>query len=287
MNKYIFGTDPELFVYDQDTNTFVSAHDKIPGSKHTPFKTDHGYIQPDGIAAEFNTAPADNAEDFVESINLTIEDLKNEVRKVSPRALLIATPTVQLDTEIWDALPAEVKVLGCMPDYNAWTLKINDKPNNDVLFRSGGFHLHVGWGEEKDVHDPDHFEECALRIRQLECAIYPTSTLYDHDTIRRKLYGAMGAFRPKPYGFEWRTLSNAILRNHGGNRKHSLEWLFNVSKYSMEKFDEGIEFVNDEVVREHMSKIASGNISSNEVEKFVYSYMPDVHGVAAPTFLEV
>lgn len=285
MNKYTFGTDPELFVFDQDIAMFVSAHDKIKGSKEQPFKTKTGFIQPDGIAAEFNTPPVDNAEEFIYTINTVIEEMATEVRKVSPRALLIASPTVRLNKTIWNVLPEDVKRLGCMPDYNAWTLSINKSPDPNTDFRSGGFHLHVGWGEEKDIHDPDHFEESALRVRQLECAIYPTSLMYDNDTVRRKLYGAMGAFRPKSYGFEWRTLSNAILRKHGGDRKLALEWLFNVSKYSMEKFDEGIEFINDDYVRGFMAKVATDSATTSETMNFIDHYMHETYGIAQPEFL--
>ena len=37
------------------------------------------------------------------------------------------------------------------------------------------------------------------------------SLIWDRDTKRRSLYGDFGAFRPKPYGLEYRVLSNAWL----------------------------------------------------------------------------
>jgi hypothetical protein len=43
----------------------------------------------------------------------------------------------------------------------------------------------------------------------LDNVILPFEKYWDKDTERRKLYGKPGAFRPKPYGCEYRVLSNA------------------------------------------------------------------------------
>jgi hypothetical protein len=43
----------------------------------------------------------------------------------------------------------------------------------------------------------------------LDNVILPFEKYWDKDKERRKLYGKPGAFRPKPYGCEYRVLSNA------------------------------------------------------------------------------
>jgi hypothetical protein len=63
--------------------------------------------------------------------------------------------------------------------------------------RSAGGHIHV----ETD-QAPDEVS------RQMDLFLSVPATLMDNGEERKKLYGKMGAFRPKPYGVEYRTLSN-------------------------------------------------------------------------------
>lgn len=50
-------------------------------------------------------------------------------------------------------------------------------------------------------------------VKQLDYYLGVPSLLWDNDPRRRLLYGKAGAFRPKPYGLEYRTLSNRWLTN--------------------------------------------------------------------------
>jgi hypothetical protein len=54
---------------------------------------------------------------------------------------------------------------------------------------------------------------CITLVKQLDAYLGIPSLEWDKDTLRRRLYGKAGAFRPKPYGVEYRTLSNAWLKN--------------------------------------------------------------------------
>jgi hypothetical protein len=64
-----------------------------------------------------------------------------------------------------------------------------------------------------DVADPGHKEACIMATKQLDFYLGLSSLIYDKDTKRRTMYGAQGAFRPKPYGVEYRVLSNAWLQS--------------------------------------------------------------------------
>jgi len=44
--------------------------------------------------------------------------------------------------------------------------------------------------------------------KTLDVYLGAVSLLWDQEDRRRELYGAAGAFRPKPYGMEYRVLSN-------------------------------------------------------------------------------
>ena len=87
---------------------------------------------------------------------------------------------------------------GCEPDYNAWTGKKNPKPfSPNPFLRSAGGHIHV-----ETTLDPK------LVGRALDLFLGVPSVLMDKGEERKKLYGSAGAIRFKPYGLEYRTLSN-------------------------------------------------------------------------------
>lgn len=211
---FLIGADPELFVRHIDTGKFISGHDLIPGTKLQPHFVDGGAIQVDGTALEFNIIPAENKRDFRENIFKVMDNLYARLEDFAFADHYIAIePVATFDKEYFDALPDEAKLLGCEPDFNAYTGKTNTPPNGEVLFRTAGGHIHIGWGNHFDPTDPDHFEQCRGFVKQLDALLYPASLIWDKDEQRRELYGAKGAFRPKVYGVEYRPLSNAWLRD--------------------------------------------------------------------------
>ena len=115
--------------------------------------------------------------------------------------------------EYFKTIPPEALELGCNPDYNAWTFDQNRPPDAHVTFRTGSGHVHLGWGENFDLASFDHFDMCARVARQLDYYLGLASLLWDGDNRRRELYGKAGAMRPKPYGMEYRVLSNAWLNS--------------------------------------------------------------------------
>lgn len=216
--KLTYGVDPELFV--KENGVFVSAHDLLPGTKQEPHLVRGGAVQVDGVAAEFNTFPVDNASEFVDVINLVRSQMMDIIRDRAEgqgrKGLeLVAQPTATFDKEYFDALPDEVKLLGCTPDMNAWTGEFNYPPSTEEPFRTGGGHLHISWldGKTVDPDDPSHISLCRDIVRQLDVTLFPLSEIWDTDRKRRELYGARGAFRPKFYGVEYRPLSNAYLHS--------------------------------------------------------------------------
>lgn len=204
------GSDPEVFVKDQQ-GAFVSAHDLIPGSKHSPTKVNLGAIQPDGVAAEFNTDPADTEEEFLTNIEKVMEQMAEQIRSLRPDLQIAITPTATFTKEYFDSLPHVATELGCTPDFNAYTQSENTPPETSEPFRTGAGHIHVGWGEGFLRADYDHWLMCVDVVKQLDSVLYPASLLWDNDDKRRTLYGKIGAFRPKSYGVEYRPLSNAFL----------------------------------------------------------------------------
>jgi hypothetical protein len=225
------GADPELFVMREDK--FVSGHDMLPGNKYDPFRVKDGAVQVDGTALEFNIDPCSTANEFVKRIDGVVTIMKRMVHHVSPSYRVVAAPTALYTDDYWKTVPESAKILGCEPDYDAWTGEVNPKPNDAVSFRTGSGHIHIGWTEDEDPHDVNHFSDCIRVVKQMDCILYPVSFLWDNDRKRRELYGKPGAFRPKPYGAEYRVLSNAWVSDPDVQ-----EWIFNATQHGMALLDE-------------------------------------------------
>lgn len=207
----LIGADPELFAYHRETGQAISVHDKLPGTKWDPMVVPRGAIQVDGLAAEFNIEPVDNYPDFVKNIKHVSGIMERILSKKFPNLILRPTPVAEFFEEYLKAIPEESKQLGCEPDFNAYTGKENPRPDASVLFRTGSGHIHIGWTQDQNVNDKDHFQMCCDLTKELDFVLYNSSRWWDKDTKRRTLYGQPGAFRPKKYGVEYRVLSNAWL----------------------------------------------------------------------------
>ena len=212
MTKFMIGADPEIFVKNA-AGVNVSAHDIVPGSKKAPHKVAKGAVQPDGLAAEFNIDPVpyNDFAAFDENIFTVLSALQKtlpEGHKFDLRASTV------FDKAYYDSLPESAKELGCDPDYCAYSedpFEPNKRPDGASGLRSAAGHIHIGWGADIPVDHPDHIEICRKLIRNLDVYVGLGMTVFDRDTERRKLYGKAGAYRPKSYGVEYRTPSNAWL----------------------------------------------------------------------------
>jgi hypothetical protein len=204
---FLFGCDPELFIKDAKTGDYVSAEGLIPGTKESPHPVKFGAVQVDGMAAEFNIDPAPDFTEF----NRNIQAVLNQLEKMLPKGLVLdAVPAVQFKPEIFDSAPDKAKMLGCSPDFNAWTGAVNPPPRDpeNPYLRTASGHLHVGWTEDADMSDLQHIMNCQDLVKQFDWFLGGWSCKMDTDPTRRRLYGRAGACRYKTYGVEYRVLSN-------------------------------------------------------------------------------
>lgn len=232
MSKILIGADPEIFV--SRDGKLVSAHGLIKGSKHDPLKVNRGAVQVDGMALEFNIDAADSEQAWMDNINGVMEILASMV----PAYKLECIPTAHFGLEYIRAQPEEAKELGCDPDYNAYTVDVNPRPNGETDFRTGAGHIHFGLpetGNDAPVNDADYIAWLAAKVRELDFYLGLPSLFYDGDTKRRELYGKAGAFRPKKYGMEYRTLSNQWLKDDNLKR-----WAYKASMDAMERIERGV-----------------------------------------------
>jgi hypothetical protein len=205
MKGFKIGADPELFVKDPDGK--IVCADMIPGTKAEPHKVEYGAVQRDGFAAEYNIDPVDNFADW----NRNHKAVQGQLEAMLPKGFtLVATPAVRFSPEVFDAAPDEAKELGCSPDWNAWEGRLNPPPKlpDDPYLRCAGGHVHFGWTEDEDPTDVQHMLNAFDLTKQLDWFLGAWSTKHDPDTTRRLMYGNAGACRIKPYGVEYRVLSN-------------------------------------------------------------------------------
>jgi hypothetical protein len=88
----------------------------------------------------------------------------------------------------------------------------NPKPEARQALRTLGGHVHIGLPNPEEGQLVACFADVLLGI---------PSILLDKDTRRRQMYGKAGAFRPKPYGCEYRVLSNFWLRSEA-----TMRWVY-------------------------------------------------------------
>jgi len=204
--QVMIGCDPEMFLKQGD---YVSAHGLIPGTKEAPHSVTNGAVQVDGMAVEFNITPAQDEEAFITNINTVMAQL----RAMLPAHEIVADPVAEFTREYMASQPPEALEMGCEADYNAYTGEANPRPNGNVSFRTAGGHVHIGWTKDMPLDDPEHVEACQMLARELDYYLGIPSVFWDHDDRRRELYGNPGAYRVKPYGVEYRSLSNAWLKD--------------------------------------------------------------------------
>jgi hypothetical protein len=200
--NFTAGADPEIFVGDaQGVRSIIG---KIGGSKTSPQPLptlgDGFGVQEDNVAMEFTIPPSGSRAAFVDNIGKTVAFLESVVNDMYGYKLVkesaVSFPEAELNHPM-------AMVFGCEPDYNAWTGRVNRKPRaDDPNLRSAGGHVHIGI--------PGRLSLKQKRSIIQRCDLYMgiPSILMDKGDLRKQLYGKAGAFRPKPYGVEYRTLSN-------------------------------------------------------------------------------
>lgn len=219
MTKFSIGADPELFLTDA-AGALISAIDRIGGSKEFPRhlpELGRGFaVQEDNVALEYNIPASNSPEELAENINKIMKYLREQVAGMGLQ-FSQASAAVFPEQQLMHPMALE---FGCDPDFNAWTGDVNPKPKaDDHRLRSCGGHVHIG----------TKLSDVAATIRRCDLMLGVPSTLQDNGFLRKSLYGKRGAFRPKPYGAEYRTLSNYWIFDN-----KTIEWVFKNTRLAVE-----------------------------------------------------
>jgi hypothetical protein len=219
------GTDVEVFLQDQKTQAPVPAIGLIGGTKSEPKEIQvlgKGFSQQeDNVMLEYNIPSAKTSGEFIRDL-VKINSYLDEL--VAKRGLAISiVPSMKFKPE--QLKHPQAQEIGCSPDFNVWTRKVNPNPANSPLLktlRTAGGHVHVSF--LVDGGNPGIYAIESL-IKNLDVTLGVPSVFLDGDTQRRQLYGRAGAFRTKQYGVaegaEYRVLSNFWTRT-----PELMRWLF-------------------------------------------------------------
>lgn len=209
------GTDPEIFLCDQ-TGKHISVIGYINADKWHPMQIPgmaEGFtLQEDNVALEYGVPPAASAQELFDNIDAVMKKSLEYLPNLS---------FSRLSCTVFDKdqlLTPQAHIFGCEPDFNAWTCEPNPPPNPPHPFmRSAGGHIHV----ETKEHPLDV-------VKAMDLFLGVPSVLMDKGEKRKQLYGKAGAHRPKPYGVEYRTLSNFWIFE-----KKYMDWVWNSTEKAL------------------------------------------------------
>lgn len=233
------GADPELFLVEKETGKFISSVGLIGGSKDSPLPIGNDcFVQEDNVAVEFNIPPCKSSDEFVKSIQYNLDYIKKKVDTLGLSTNIIPSAEFEKD----QLCTYEAQSFGCTPDYNAWLGgKRNPRPSSDnEALRSAGGHIHIELSKEDNILDV---------VKAMDWFVGCQMLKFDSDNKRRSLYGRAGAFRPKPYGVEYRTASNAWIQD-----EDKMRWVWDQTDKAVafvrsgKKFTEGQESLIQECI---------------------------------------
>lgn len=207
------GADIEVFLREKETKKPIPVVGLLGGTKANPRPIDGGEgfaVQEDNVMAEFNIPPAQSGKDFSNNIGYVLAYLTgffaNKGLEINIQGSEVFQPE-QLGNP-------QARTFGCDPDFCAWTMEENEidsfNPKLRTLRTAGG-HVHVGFNriDGKALT----LEEIILLVKLLDLHLSVPSVFVDKDLRRKEFYGKAGAFRLKPYGVEYRTMSNFWCEN--------------------------------------------------------------------------
>lgn len=201
----MIGCDPECFLADASTGKIVSAIGLIGGSKAAPLIVNKGALQEDNVLAELNITPASTLKEWIDNLATVEAEL---LKRISPLGLVPKWygSAIMEEAQLQDP---RARHFGCDPDYNVYTGETSAAPNNPhPQLRTAGGHIHLSFNNVSPKTMMDAVKLCDTLFIPMEAVLGDPS-----DKRRNQLYGGAGTFRPKPYGIEYRGVSNFWMRN--------------------------------------------------------------------------
>ncbi len=251
INNWSLGSDPEFFLRSKKTKEFVPSYHYIGGDKWNPIPiSEEGHnIQCDNVMVEVGIPPSKTVEEWIKHHTFVQDYIKRTIAEPNDLELVVF-PFADFPADAVKSRKA--KAFGCDPDFCVYK---DNKPNEIdhskiTTGRCAGGHIHIGYD--------NHTEEVSnLIIRAMDLFLSVPLMLFEPANRRKEMYGLSGAFRPQPWGVEYRVTSNYIMS--------SVELL----SWSFKETVRALEFINE--YHTSLPEILTGNrletiINSKDVE---------------------
>jgi hypothetical protein len=229
MIKLNLAADPEAFA-KTESGIITSVAGLLGCSKEHKLDLNGIRIQEDNVLIEFDNDPYDEFKGFSDSIARGIAECEAILNPLGMSIAPGVSSHIFTEAELKSFDPSAF-IFGCTPDFNAFTGMRNPKPASaDAGLRTAGGHIHFGFKHLGFNPTTDG------KIMGVMCdyALGLTSLLLDGDDRRRELYGKAGSVRFKPYGIEYRTLSNFWIFD-----KETRQWAWDQSQKAFNHLKDG------------------------------------------------
>jgi len=248
-----YGTDPEVFVCDNDGVLSPPLLEMIYGLKPITESLDHPvyfdnenfmWIM-DGVAFELTIKkPLDNAKQMFSIINDSLDLLTNKIYNLDQSLFIEKKPAVKINPDrylnlLWDERFNNGFIMGCDTDEDAMNKDYNCKVVDiySHKYRYGGGHIHLSGYEEIYNYYLPCVQLLAITLGNFCLA---NSLFMKEEKIRSETYG-----KPGEKGVEYRSPSNSWL-SLDEQKMHEMFWW--ASK--------GVEFLlneNDKIIKEYLN----------------------------------
>jgi hypothetical protein len=207
----LIGADPEVLLVN-GSREFRSVEGLIGGTKDEPvpitsmeqhFKRGFA-MQEDNVMLEFNIEPQKSAGNFDNVISSVMSTIRRNVLAEHRLSYWEQCVGEYNDVEL---ATGQAATFGCSPDLDAYTGQKAEGVSPSMLgnWRCAGGHMHWGFDNPADI-------PLFVIVQLLDAVCGLREPLLKHSQgVRRKMYGTAGRYRAKPYGLEYRTLSNSWL----------------------------------------------------------------------------